>query len=412
LKILVQKYGGTSVTTPKKRKLISERVREALNEGFKVVLVVSAMGRKDDSYATDKLRSLALQEHSDLPKRELDLIMSCGEIISAVVVAASLSAEGIPACAVTGVQAGFLTDGHYGEAEVIDCQTSRLKEILQKNVVPVVAGFQGADQMGEINTLGRGGSDTSAVILGAALEAEKVEIFTDVAGIMTADPLILEEARVIQQITYSEVCQLAYEGAKVIHPRAVEVAMRNNVAVVVRNPADPNMGTLITGEAALREGSYSTRGRRAVTGIAHYTNLVQFLIELDHPDSSRELEIFQRIGEAGVNVDLISVFPLMKAFTVKDEDCSRVKSILKDLQLTYKIEKDCAKVSVVGVGMHNIPGVMGQVVKSLKEQNVEIRQSGDSNISISLLIKQEDLHRAIKTLHDNFYLGNNGEDEK
>jgi aspartate kinase len=402
----VQKFGGTSVTTPEKRELIVRRVKEALEEGFKVVLVVSAMGRKGEPYATDTLRSLALQEHSDVSLRDLDLIMSCGEIISAVVVAATLSSKGIPSRALTGAQAGFLTDGRYSEAEVVDCQPARVIELLQQNEVPVVTGFQGADPLGEINTLGRGGSDTTAVILGAALDAEKVEIYTDVSGIMTADPLILKEARVIQQITYGEVFQLAYEGAKVIHPRAVEVAMRNNVCVVVRNPEDPGTGTLITAESSLREGSYSTRGRRAVTGIAHYTNLVQFLIQLDHPDPSRELEIFQSIGEAGVNIDLISVFPLMKAFTVKDEHCFKVENILKTLEVPYKLERDCAKVSVVGAGMHNVPGIMARVVRALNEQDVEIKQTGDSNISISLLIRQQDLHRAIKTLHDHFYLLN------
>ncbi len=406
MKILVQKFGGTSVTTPKKRELIYHRVKDALEEGFKVVVVVSAMGRKGDPYATDTLRSLALQEYSDVSLRDLDLIMSCGEVISAVVVAAALSARGIPARALTGSQAGFLTDGHYSEAEVVDCQPARIIELLQHNEVPVVAGFQGADPMGEINTLGRGGSDTTAVILGAALEADKVEIYTDVSGIMTADPLILKEARVIQQITYGEVFQLAHEGAKVIHPRAVEVAMRNNVCVVVRNPEDPGTGTLITAESSLRGGGYSTRGRRAVTGIAHYTNLVQFLVKFEQPAPSKELEMFQRIGEAGVNIDLISVFPLMKAFIVKDEHCYKVENILKELEIPYTMEKDCAKVSVVGVGMHNIPGVMARVVRALNEQEVEIKQTGDSNISISLLIKQQDLHKAIKTLHDHFYLSN------
>lgn len=408
LKIIIQKYGGTSVSTHEKRKLVVQRVRDALEEGYGVVVVVSAMGRKGDPYATDTLKSLALEAYPDVSLRELDLIMSCGEIISAVVMAATLANSGIPSRAMTGVQAGFLTDGHYSEAEVIDCQPSRVKEVLEKKEVPVVAGFQGADACGEINTLGRGGSDTTAVILGAALNAEKVEIYTDVSGIMTADPNILKEARVIQQITYGEVCQLAYEGAKVIHPRAVEVAMRNNVAVVVKNPQNSGPGTLITGESSLRDGNYSTRGRRAVTGIAHSADLAQFILYFEHPDSLKEQEIFQAIGEAGVNIDLISVFPEMKAFIVKEEHCFKVENILKNLQVPYKMEKGCAKVSVVGVGMHSIPGVMARVVKALNEQNIQIRQTGDSNITISLLIKQEDLQRAIKTLHDNFHLSSGG----
>ena len=228
---------------------------------------------------------------------------------------------------------------------MVDCQPFRIKEILQLNEIPVVTGFQGADAQGEINTLGRGGSDTSAVILGAALDAERVEIYTDVSGIMTADPLIIKEARVIQQITYGEVCQLAYEGARVIHPRAVEVAMRNNVRVMVKSLENPGTGTLITTEASLIKGNYSTRGRRAVTGIAHETNLAQFLIELPIPDSSSELEIFRQIGEAGVNIDLISVFPLLKAFAVKDEHRRKVETILNGLKVLQSRKRLCQGLS-------------------------------------------------------------------
>ncbi|NMB34915.1 MAG: aspartate kinase [Firmicutes bacterium] len=405
MKLLVQKYGGTSVSTPEKRALIARRVQEARDEGFRVALVVSAMGRNGDPYATDTLRSLVLQEHSDAPLRELDLVMSCGEIISAAVLAAVLSSRGLVARAFTGVQAGFLTDGNYSEAEVADCQPAKILEILEQGEIPVVAGFQGAGPRDEINTFGRGGSDTSAVILGAALGADKVEIYTDVSGIMTADPLILKEARVIRQITYGEVFQLAQEGARVIHPRAVDVAMRNNVCVVVKNLEDPSSGTLITAESAAGgRNYYGSHGGRAVTGIAHYTNLVQFMVELERPDPARELAIFQQIGAAGVNVDLITVFPLMKAFTVKEEHSPKVEDILRKLGVNYALEKECAKVSVIGAGMHSSPGVMAKVIEALNEKEIEIKQTGDSNITISLLIKQQDLHRAIKTLHNHFYL--------
>ncbi len=404
LKIMVQKYGGTSVSTADKRVLVVQRISAALQEGYRVVVVVSAMGRDGDSYATDTLKSLALQEYSDVARRELDLIMSCGEIISAVVMSATLSREGITACALSGAQAGLVTDGCYGGAEVVDCRPEKLKEMLEQTIVPVVAGFQGVDAVGELNTMGRGGSDTTAVILGAALHAEKVEIYTDVPGIMTADPRVLKEARVIEQITYGEVCQLAYEGARVIHPRAVEVAMRNNVNVVVRNLEEEGPGTLITGEHLMQEGSFSTRGRRAVSGIAHTTDLVQFFIQFTEPNPMGELEIFQRIAEAEINIDLISVFPLVKAFTVKDEHSLKVEQILKGLDAQYLIDPDCAKISIVGVGMHAIPGVMARVVESLHAQGIKIKQTGDSNITISLLIGKQDLPKAVKTLHDSFQL--------
>ncbi len=404
LKILVQKYGGTSVSTADKRALVVQRIKEALEDGYDVTLVVSAMGRQGDPYATDTLKGLALQEYGGLLQRELDLIMSCGEIISAVVMAATLCQAGLEARALSGAQAGLITDGCYGEAEVVDCRPEKVQELMQRKIIPVVAGFQGVDKDGELNTMGRGGSDTTAVILGAALQAEKVEIYTDVSGIMTADPRILKDAKVIQQITYGEVCQLAYEGAKVIHPRAVEVAMRNNVNVVVKSPEDNGAGTLITGEHFLREGNFSTRSRRAVTGIAHTTGLVQFYIELAQPHAAQELEIFQRIAAAGINIDLISVFPRIKAFTVKEEHYSKVEEILKELGVSYRIDRDCAKVSVVGVGMHSIPGVMARVVEALHTQGIKIKQTGDSNITISLLIANEDLPRAVKALHDNFQL--------
>lgn len=404
LKVMVQKYGGTSVSSAEKRALIIKRVSEALKEGYNVALVVSAMGRSGEPYATDTLKSLALQEFSHVSQRELDLIMSCGEVIAAVVMAATLCKEGINATALNGAQAGLVTDGSYGEAEVVDCRPDKMLEMLEQNIIPVVAGFQGVDQHGELNTMGRGGSDTTAVILGAALSAEKVEIYTDVSGIMTADPRILKEARVIQQITYGEVCQLAYEGARVIHPRAVEVAMRNNVNVVVRNPEDDGPGTLITGEHFLQGGNFSTRGRRAVTGIAHTADLVQFVIEFKEADSALELEIFQQIGDAQINIDLISVFPLVKAFAVKGENCQKVEEILKNLEVPYRLEPDCAKISVVGVGMHGIPGVMARVVKALHTQNIHIKQTSDSNITISLLIEQQDLAKAVKILHDSFHL--------
>ncbi len=404
LKIMVQKYGGTSVSTPDKRVFVARRVNEAIQQGYRVAVVVSAMGRDGDPYATDTLKALPLHEYGEVSLRELDLIMSCGEIISAVVMAATLSREGITACALSGAQAGLVTDGCYGEAEVVDCRPEKVMGMLEQGIVPVVAGFQGVDSGGELNTMGRGGSDTTAVILGAALHAEKVEIYTDVSGIMTADPRIFKEARVIQQITYGEVCQLAYEGARVIHPRAVEVAMRNNVNVVVRNPEDDGPGTLIAGEHLMREGTFSTRGRRAVTGIAHTTGLVQFFIRFPEPNPLRELEIFQRIGEAGINIDLISVFPLVKAFTVKGEHSLKVEDILKGLDVSYNLNQDCAKISVVGVGMHGIPGVMARVVESLHAQGIKIKQTGDSNITISLLIGQQDLAKAVKTLHESFHL--------
>lgn len=408
MKIIVQKFGGTSVANPALREEVVKRVREARGKGFKTVVVVSAMGRKGDPYATDTLRGLVGEscgrEHS---LRDMDLIMCCGEVISAVVMASQLCANGIPSLALTGGQAGLITDGNYGEAQVIEFRPERLLAHLRNDEVAVVAGFQGITREGEINTLGRGGSDTTAVILGAGLGAEKVEIYTDVSGIMTADPKVVEDARIIDHLTYNEVCQLAYEGAKVIHPRAVEVAMQHNVCVMVKHLKEPEAGTIISHEAvAAGEPRYSVRElNRVVTGIAHTTGLSQITVEMGAEDSELELEMFNRLADAHISIDLISIFPERKIFTVKSDAAAAAAPVLDKLGVNYRVQGGCAKVSVVGLGMRNIPGVMAKVVKALSERHIRILQTGDSNITISLLIREEDLSEAIRTLHQHFRLG-------
>lgn len=328
--VVVQKFGGTSVSTEYTREAAVKRVREALSGGCKPVVVVSAMGRTGEPYATDTLKSLAENIYPRVPLRELDLVMSCGEIISAVVLAATLHRAGTRAKAYTGPQAGLVTDGCCGEARVLSCEPARLRRCLEEGAVPVVAGFQGADAEGEINTLGRGGSDTTAVILGAALEADRVEIYTDVPGISTADPRLLEEARVIRCLTYSEVCQLAYEGAKVIHPAAVEVAMQFNVNVAVRSLTEAGPGTLINMTGAPMGKGYTVQPRQVVTGIAHATDIVQIRIDLAEPDAALETAIFEGLADAGVSIDLISVFPTQKIFTIKQDLLPRAEAVLRE----------------------------------------------------------------------------------
>ncbi|NLC50917.1 MAG: aspartate kinase, partial [Firmicutes bacterium] len=350
MKIIVQKFGGTSVATPEKRTKLVAQVKRARKQGYASVVVISAMGRRGEPYATDTLKALAEEIYPAIALREMDLLMSCGELISAVVTVATLNSHGIKARAMTGSQAGLVTDGTYSEAEVIDCNPQRVQKCLENGEVVVVAGFQGATADGEINTLGRGGSDTTAVILGAALNAELVEIYTDVNGIMTADPKVLQEAQIIEHLTYSEVCQMAYEGAKVIHPAAVEVAMQNNVTIVIKNSAGPNSGTMITGESRIGHKTFSARHRCVVTGIAHTTDIAQVQVEFEKSDAEKELLVFERIAEAGINVDLINIFPLLKVFTVKEELVPKVKKELEKLGVRFRIRKGCAKVSVIGAG--------------------------------------------------------------
>jgi aspartate kinase len=416
MKIIVQKFGGTSVANPALREEVVRRVREARQKGYRPVVVVSAMGRRGDPYATDTLKDMVNQacECEEQSLRDMDLIMACGEIISSVVMASTLCAGGVPSLALTGGQAGLITDGNYGEAQVVEFQPERLLAHLRNDEVVVVAGFQGVTPDGEINTLGRGGSDTTAVILGAGLGAEKVEIYTDVSGIMTADPKLVKDARIISHLTYNEVCQLAYEGAKVIHPRAVEVAMQHNVCVLVKHLNEPEAGTVISSEAAAGEARFSPlEARRVITGIAHTTGIAQLTVEMDADDAETELTMFDRLAEARISIDLISIFPERKIFTVRQEAIPQTEAVLTSLGLKFRVKSDCAKVSVIGLGMRNMPGVMARVVHALNQKKIRILQTGDSNITISLLIREGDLARAICTLHDHFRLSAPpGDDER
>jgi aspartate kinase len=409
LRIIVQKFGGTSVATAELREIVVSRIKEAMEEGFHPVVVVSAMGRAGEPYATDTLKSLVEDVCEDIPLRELDIIMSCGEILSAGVLTATLWRNNIRSRVLTGAQAGLVTDGVFGSAQVTDCRTDYLRRCLEKNEVAVVAGFQGATPDGEINTMGRGGSDTTAVILGAALDAERVDIFTDVNGIATADPRIFKDARIIDRLNYSEVCQMAYEGAKVVHPTAIEVAMKNNVTVAVRSMADSGPGTIITDESDIGGKDYGINPRQVVTGIAHVSELAQFMVDFNQPDSQLELDMFEKLGEAGISIDLIGVFPNLKVFSVKEDMVKRTESVLKKLNIQYHIRRDCAKVSVVGAGMRNIPGVMASIVRALHKKNIQILQTGDSNITICLLVNSKDLADSVRTLHEHFELDKEGD---
>ena len=221
MRIIVQKFGGTSVATPEIRDLVVKKVEKARLQGYNPVVVVSAMGRKGESYATDTLIDIARTANRNIASRELDQIMCCGEMISAVIMTSTLQAAGIDAIMMTGGQAGIITDNTFNNARILKVDPSRMTAFIKMGKVPVVCGFQGMTVDGEFTTLGRGGSDTTAAALGSALNAEMVEIYTDVDGIMTADPRIVRNAKILESISYGEVCQLAHQGAKVIHPRAV-----------------------------------------------------------------------------------------------------------------------------------------------------------------------------------------------
>ncbi len=403
MKIIVQKFGGTSVAEPAQRERVCGHIANALQRADKVVVVVSAMGRAGSPYATDTLLSL-LRENGSGNARETDLLMACGEIISGIILSAKLREQGFRTCFLTGAQAGIITDRTFGDARIQSMQTEYLLTCLQENDVAVVAGFQGKTPSGEITTLGRGGSDTTASALGAALNAEVVEIFTDVDGVMTADPKLIQDARLLSQVTYNEICQLAREGAKVVHPRAVEIAMEKNIPLRVRSTFSDSPGTLVTNRGGGAGGCDVQE--RLITGVTSLSHITQFRISKKPEDAIKaEREIFHRLAEEGVSLDFISIQPEEIRFTVKEENESLVQSLLEKMGYRFHILPHCAKVAAVGAGMTGKPGVMSRVVDALAAENIAILQSGDSYTSLWCLVKENDMKKALMALHKEFSLG-------
>ncbi|MGG5252896.1 aspartate kinase [Neobacillus sp. SM06] len=402
MKIIVQKFGGTSVKDAESRKFALRHIQRALSDGYKVVIVVSAMGRKGDPYATDTLLSLVGGNSSKISNREQDLLLSCGETISSVVFTDMLLENNIRAVALTGAQAGFRTNHDHTNAKIIEMKCDRLLREFENADAVVVAGFQGAAKNGDVTTIGRGGSDTSAAALGAALNAEWIDIFTDVEGVMTADPRIAENARPLSVVTYTEVCNMAYQGAKVIHPRAVEIAMQAKVPIRIRSTYSDNPGTLVT--ALNKENRGSDIKERLVTGIAHVSNVTQIKVYAKKDQYNLQAEVFKAMANENISVDFINISPNAVIYTVTEEMTDRALNVLKQLGHEPGVERNCAKVSVVGAGIAGVPGVTANIVTALSEQGIRILQSADSHTTIWVLVKQEELIKSVNALHDAFQL--------
>ncbi len=408
MNIIVQKFGGTSVATSAVRENVVRHIVRAMSEGYRPVVVVSAMGRSGDPYATDTLIELCRQTGGPTGGRELDLIMACGEIISAVVMAQTLKSKGQPAVALTGGQAGIITNEHHGEASIFKIEVERLLHELEEGKVPVVAGFQGMSARGDVTTLGRGASDTTAAALGVALGAELVEIYTDVDGVKTADPRIVPNAVTLTHATYAEVVEMAHLGAKVIHHRAVEIAREGRVPLKVRSTMGDGPGTLIT-DRRIAGQVEELQGDRPVVGIAHVSERTQVRIDLDNAIAPVAVAgVFRALGDGGVSVDMIDVTPEQIRFTVGSDDAEQSAAVLEGLGLAPRLESGFAKVSVVGAGMHGVPGIMGRVAAALARANVVIYQTTDSHANISCLVREEGVAASVTALHDEFELQQGG----
>lgn len=393
MKIIVQKFGGTSVSTGQRREMVSNRVIDAIKNGCRPVVVVSAIGRKGDPYATDTLLSLVNNDNNKINKRELDLLLCCGEIISAVVLSETFEKKGIKSKVFTGGQAGIMTNDNYGDADVLRVETKRIIETVTEGIVPIVTGFQGMTDNYDLTTLGRGASDVTAAILGEALKAYAIEIYTDVDGIMTADPRIVPDAKIIEKISYNEVFQFADQGAKVIHPRAVEYAMRGNVPIFIKNTMSDAPGTLIT---SAKGGSNDI-----ITGITHMSNRTQVSISFENnKDDSND--IFDLLAENRISIDLINVFPNYKVFTIDARDAAFVEKLLKLENCKFTMIDKCSKIAIIGNGMRGIPGVMSKILKVLKEKDIKVLQTADSHTTIWCLVHEEDTIKAINALHNLF----------
>ena len=397
--IVVQKFGGTSVANFEKMAEVCEIVKKTKETGNDVVIVVSAMGRKGDPYATDTLLGL-LEQVTDRPTdREKDMLMSCGEIISSTLMASMLTANGVDAVAFTGSQAGMMTNGVYSDAKIKDIDPSRIKAELENGNVVVVAGFQGGDDRGDINTLGRGGSDTSAVALGKALGCKYVEIYTDVDGIMTADPRVEPDAKVLDYIDYEEVFQMADKGAKVIHPRAVQIAKDGNITLAIKNTLNPSYeGTKICSVKNIENDGFECCCKEERFAVANKRDIVQIKIK----DNGTFTDILSEMEEKNISMDMINFFIGEKAFVIDEKDKDNLEEILKRNKVDYEIKENCAKVTLIGSSMTGIPGVMSKVARGLKEAGIPLLQTSDSSMTISCLVDENDMENAVHAIHSKF----------
>lgn len=404
METIVQKFGGTSISSEESREKASAKIIEKYDMGYNVVVIVSAMGRKGEPYSTDTL--LNLVNSKLISNKELDLLMSCGEIISSVVLGNHLSEKGYDIAILPGHQAGILTNNKFGDAEIIDIDPKNIIKHLNEKKIVIVPGFQGHNKEFETTTLGRGGSDISAVAIGKALNSKHVEIFTDVDGIMTADPTIVPDAKVLKNMGYSEVYQLAEDGAKVIHPRAVELAQQFNIPLIIKNTYSNNEGTSIEG---INGHFGNNRGNlfdnKIITAITYKKDRIQITIPLNYDKDEAKIErVMDEITAQNISLDLITFLVEKKIFTISKQDKEKLVSIFEKEDLTYEIIENCCKISAIGYKMQGIPGVMAKIIKALSKENIQVLQTSDSHNTIWCLIKENDTEKALYALHKEFKL--------
>lgn len=391
-KLAVAKFGGTCLAEKEGRKKVTEHCVKLLKEYEKLVIVVSAMGRSGDAYATDTLLGLI----SSATQREKDSLMACGEVISAIVVADELRHAGVSATALTGWEAGIVTDGVACDSRIKSIRKEPLLKILDENQCAVVAGFQGKGPHGEVTTLGRGGSDTTAIALAAALDADEVILYKDLESLFTADPDIIPEARKIERISAEDLRQLAWQGAKVVHPRAAEIALEAELEIQVRSHADGHIVTRIE--------PYVLKSGRYISGVVAGPDVCQFSTEGTPDETPGEFfsRVFSKVADAGVSMDMFSIFGKRAVFTVPAIHEKEVQDLLNAEGITFTCAGPCSKVSIVGAGMHGMQGVMARFSTALARAGIHMLQSVDSHATISGLVLREQRDKALQVLHQEF----------
>jgi aspartate kinase len=399
-RVAVLKFGGTSVATREQREVAFARIQDAREAGFAPIAVVSAMGRAPSPYATDSLLGLI---GGNTGTANADLLLACGELISTAVFAEELNALNISAKALTGAQAGILTDGTHGDAKILRVDPHAVIALLEAGTVPVIAGFQGVAEDGTITTLGRGGTDLTAIAIGHAVDAERVDIYTDVSGVMTADPRRVPNAHVIERASLEEMYELAQHGAKIMHHKAAGFAESTGTRYAVKGLQN-DLGTLV-------ELNYDSG--KPVTGVTAsgrvtWIRVIRGDIENAQHRMQTELEMFRRIADADISIDQVTINQAGVAFVVDGDRGGDVRRLLGDLNLAVRVREGCAKISVVGTGMRYLPGVVHQVVSALAQADVEIIHCTDSNITISILVPEADVTRAEAAVHDQFHLAKGG----
>jgi len=385
---LVMKFGGTSVADPEKIRRVAERLVAAKKAGTRVVGVVSAMGQH-----TDELVALAY-EVSPRPKpRELDMLISVGERISCALVAMAISDLGHEAISLTGSQAGIVTDTVHGKAKIVEVRARRIHEALDDDRIVLVAGFQGVSTDFDITTLGRGGSDTTAVALAAALGADACEIYTDVDGVFTADPRIVPGARKLHAVSYEEMLEMSASGARVLSLRSVEFARNHGVKLHVRSTFTDEDGTWI------REEDERMLEKAMISGVTHTLEEAVYEVE-----GAERADLFEALAAAAVNVDTIIETGRQIVFSAPAEDRTETAAALERLGARWSAREGLGKVSIVGAGMKSHPGIAARTFAALRELSVEPQLIATSPIKIAFYVAQADVERTVKALHDAFEL--------